>query len=175
MINAFEKRGRPWNVLDILIEDEDGLPIMRRKMINTFTCKELKSRRKRRRFTKDTPIGQHFNGKPKKMSWERIWTFSGGAFTSEGWPRKNLHTDTEFAKNLSLPTVGVSATQYLGHLAELMLNLFGEGWLRGGKMTDLKFVKLVTDGDILTSKAKVIAKNIRGEIYPRNLLRKSTG
>lgn len=110
------------------------------------------------RITKETPIGEDFNGKPKKMSWERIWTFSGGAFTAEGWPRKNLHTDTDFAQNLGLPTVGVSATQYLGHLAELMLDLFGEEWLRSGKMIDVKFIKLVSDGDTLTSRARVIEK-----------------
>jgi acyl dehydratase len=91
-----------------------------------------------------------------------LWTFSGGPFTAEGWPKKNLHTDTSFAKNLGLPTVGVSATQYLGHLIELMLDLFGESWLKHGKMWDVKFVKLVADGDILTSKSKVVSKEKEG-------------
>jgi acyl dehydratase len=114
------------------------------------------------RITKDTPVGCEFAGKPKKMSWERLWTFSGGPFAAEGWPKKNLHTDTAFAKNLGLPTVGASATQYLGHLSELMLDLFGEQWLRKGKMWELKFVRLVADGDVLTSKAKVLSKERKG-------------
>jgi len=42
VIDAFEKRGRPWHVLDIMIEDEDGILIMRRKMTNTFASRELK-------------------------------------------------------------------------------------------------------------------------------------
>jgi len=120
-------------------------------------------------INKDTPIGGEFAGKPKKMSWERLWTFSGGPFTAEGWPKKNLHTDTAFAKNLGLPTVGVSATQYLGHLTELMLDLFGEEWLRHGKMRDVKFVKLVADADVLTSKAKVISKEKVGSEMKVNL------
>ena len=41
MVEAYQKRGRPWHVLDILIVDEDGLEIMRRKMTNTYTAKEL--------------------------------------------------------------------------------------------------------------------------------------
>jgi hypothetical protein len=41
VISAYEKRGRPWNVLDILITDEDGTEIMRRKMTNTFAAVEL--------------------------------------------------------------------------------------------------------------------------------------
>ncbi|HBE44893.1 MAG TPA: hypothetical protein DDW17_05415 [Deltaproteobacteria bacterium] len=42
VIEAFEKRGRPWHVLDILVVDEDGVIIMRRKMTNTFASWELK-------------------------------------------------------------------------------------------------------------------------------------
>jgi acyl dehydratase len=114
------------------------------------------------RINKETPIGQEFFGQPKKMSWERLWTFSGGPFIPQGWPKKNLHTDTEFARNLGLPTVGVSATQYLGHLTELMIDLFGEAWLKHGKMSKVKFVKLVADGDTLTSKARVVSKEREG-------------
>jgi len=127
------------------------------------------------RIMKDTPIGQEFAGKPKKMMWERIWTFSGGVFTSQEWPKKNLHTDIQFAQSLGLPTVGVSATQYLGHMAELLIDLFGETWLSHGKMSDVKFVKLVANGDTLISKAKVVGKEQGGstvkyvlEIYVEN-------
>jgi len=126
-------------------------------------------------ITKDTPISYEFAGKPKKMIWERIWAFSGGLFNSQGWPKKNLHTDTEFAKDLGLPTVGVSATQYLGHMAELMIDLFGEAWLSHGRMSNVKFVKLVANGDTLVSKAKVVGKEQEGpktkyvlEIYVDN-------
>jgi hypothetical protein len=114
------------------------------------------------RIRKDTPIGSEFAGKPKKISWERLWAFSGGPFTGEGWPKKNLHTDTEFAKDLGLPTIGASATQYLGHLTELMIDLFGERWLRQGRLWDVKFIKLVADGDVLTSKAKVVSREAEG-------------
>jgi len=42
VIDVFEKRGRPWHVLDIQVVDEDGIQIMRRKMTNTFASRELK-------------------------------------------------------------------------------------------------------------------------------------
>jgi hypothetical protein len=41
VVQAYQKRGRPWHVLDILIVDEDGIEIMRRKMTNTFASKAL--------------------------------------------------------------------------------------------------------------------------------------
>jgi hypothetical protein len=41
VIETFEKKGRPWHILDILITDEDGVEIMRRKMTNTFASLSL--------------------------------------------------------------------------------------------------------------------------------------
>lgn len=46
VLDAYEKRGRHWHVLDILIEDEDGLEILRRRMTNTFSSPELTRERK---------------------------------------------------------------------------------------------------------------------------------
>ncbi len=107
--------------------------------------------------TRDTEIGQRFSGKKKEIAWERLWAFSGGPFAKEGWPRKNLHTDLEFAKACGLPSVGASGTQYQGHVCELFLDLFGETWLRTGTLT-AKFIALVDVNDVLQSKAVVTAK-----------------
>ena len=46
VVDAYEKRGRPWHVLDILIVDEDGTRIMRRRMTNTFASQALTNRGK---------------------------------------------------------------------------------------------------------------------------------
>lgn len=105
-------------------------------------------------ITKETPVGQEFSGKPKKVTWERVWAFSGGPFTASGWPKKNIHTDIEFAKNAGLPTACASGTQYQGYVIQLLLDLFGEEWLKNGKMT-AKFIKLVPVGDTLQAKAKI--------------------
>lgn len=114
-------------------------------------------------LTKEQVAGAEFSGRPKRMAWERLWAFSGGPFAAQGWPKKNLHTDPEVARSVGLPTVGASATQYLGHLVELMLDLFGEDWLKGGRIGQLKFIKLVADGDILTTRARVLAREQEGE------------
>ena len=105
-------------------------------------------------LTKDVRVGQEFAGKPKKMSWERLWTFSGGPFTAEGWPRKNIHTDPGFAQSVGLPRVAASGTQCQGYMVELMTDLFGEAWLHHGEMS-VKFVKPVPDGETVQAKVKV--------------------
>lgn len=117
----------------------------------------------------DTLVGQEFAGKQKKLTWERIWAFSGGPFNTPGWPKKNIHTDLEFAHSMGLSTVYVSATQYLGHFAELMIDLFGEGWLTSGKTIKSKFIKTVTEGDTIQIKAKVHSKKEKGSVVEYTL------
>jgi acyl dehydratase len=113
-------------------------------------------------ITAETPPGQEFSGNSKKLVIERIWAFSGGPFRASGWPSPNIHTDIEFAKNTGLSTVYVSATQYLGHLTEHLVDLFGEIWLSTGKTRDLKFIKPVTEGDILRARSRVRATTKQG-------------
>ena len=104
---------------------------------------------------------ESFVGKPKKISWERLWAFSGGPFRLEGWPSKNIHTDLPFARDCGLPSVAASATQYMGYMAQLMIDLFGVEWFWHGTM-DVKFIDIVDAGDLLVSKAVVKSKEAAG-------------
>jgi acyl dehydratase len=100
-------------------------------------------------------INDEFVGKTKKMTWERIWAFSGGALITPGWPARNIHTDLEAAKKSGLTSVYVSATQYLGHLSELMIDIFGDDWLTTGKTRNLKFTAPVAEGDSIRTVARI--------------------
>jgi len=109
--------------------------------------------------TKDTKEGEAFTSKPKIVSWERVWAFSGGPFSNSGWPKKNIHTDLEFARSCGLPHVAVSATQYQGYVVELFIDLFGLEWLSHGTM-DVKFTTIVDAGDILVSGVEIKSKEV---------------
>ncbi len=113
-------------------------------------------------ITQDVVVGQEFSCRTKTVSWPRLWTFSGGPFAAEGWPRKNVHTDLAFAQGTGLPSVAVSGTQCQGYLCDLMIDLFGEEWLSQGQM-NIKFVKPIPEGDRLVAKAKVQSKEEGGE------------
>jgi len=106
------------------------------------------------KLKRETKEGEIFEGKPKRVSWERLWAFSGGPFSNVGWPRKNIHTDSDFAISCGLPSVAASATQFMGYVAELMTDLFGAEWLSHGTM-DVKFINIVNAGDVLLTKAEV--------------------
>jgi len=108
-------------------------------------------------LTNDTSQGCEFSGSLKTVTEERVWLFSGGLRQDPGWPKKNIHTDLEFAKSCGLPTRAASAAMFEGYLTELMIDLFGVNWLKEGKMS-LKFIAIVDVGDKLLPKAVVQSK-----------------
>ncbi|MEX2375683.1 MAG: MaoC family dehydratase [Dehalococcoidia bacterium] len=104
--------------------------------------------------------GAEFSGKKKRISLERLWTFSGGPFVLDGWPKKNLHTDPDFAKRVGLPALAASATQLQGHIAEMLVDLFGDEWLTNGMM-DVKIIDITKDDDV--SQVKAVFKEATSE------------
>lgn len=112
-------------------------------------------------ITKDTQEGYELSGNLKAVTEERVYAFSGGFPKGASWPAKNIHTDLEFAKSCGLPTRAASGAMSEGYLTELMIDLFGENWLKEGTMS-LKFIAMVDSGDILLPKAIVRSRETEG-------------
>ncbi len=105
-------------------------------------------------FRQDTAVGCEVTGSSKKMTSYRTWLFSGGWPRFDGWPAKNVHTDLAAAQQSGLPTRAASGAMMQGYLYELMIDLFGEGWLERGQLS-LKFIRIVDVGDTITARARV--------------------
>ena len=103
----------------------------------------------------DIAPGTILRGERKKISAERLLTFSGGPLVESGWPRRNIHTDTDFARSTGLPSRCASGTQFQGQMAEFLISAFGDGWFRHGEMA-VKFVDLVLEDQMVTACAKVV-------------------
>lgn len=114
-------------------------------------------------ITKDTPEGYEVSGNLKTVTDERVFAFSGGYPKGTGWPNKTIHTNLEFARSGGLPTRAASGAMFEGYLAELMIDLFGENWLKEGKMS-LKFIAIVDPGDTLLPKAVVQSKYMESSV-----------
>ncbi|MBA7611312.1 hypothetical protein ES703_18532 [subsurface metagenome] len=110
---------------------------------------------------KDVQEGYEVSGNPKTITEERVYAFSGGVRQDPNYPKKNIHTDSECAKSCGLPSRVASGAMFEGYLAELMIDLFGEGWLSGGKMS-LTFIAIVDIGDTLLPRAIVRSKQAEG-------------
>ena len=87
-------------------------------------------------------IGFRATGPTKTATPYLTRLFSGGWPRTADWPAKNVHTDEEFAKATGLSGRNASGAMMQGYLAELMVDMFGEGWLSGGTFS-LKFVHQV--------------------------------
>ena len=105
-------------------------------------------------ITKDTQEGLEYFGHLKTVTEERVYAFSGGFSRDPGFPKKNIHTDLEFARSCGLTTRAASGAMFEGYLVELMIDLFGEDWLKYGKM-NLTFIAVVDPGDTLVPRAVV--------------------
>jgi acyl dehydratase len=108
-------------------------------------------------ITKDTQEGNEFSGKLKRVSEERVYAFSGGFPKGPGWPQKNIHTNLEFARRCGLQARNASGSMFESYLTELMIDIFGEDWLKQGKM-QLVFIGMVSIGDTLLAKAIIQSK-----------------
>ncbi len=109
-------------------------------------------------ITVDTPIGTVFSSRPKRVSWERTWAYAGGPFMLEGWPARNIHTDPEFAKSVGLTEPNVTGTQTQAFVAAWLIDIFGEQWLRGGKLYDVKFIRPIAIEDTVQVQAEVVSR-----------------
>ena len=107
--------------------------------------------------TADTVEGHGVTGRPKTVTSLRTWLFSGGWPPGDGWPARNIHTDLEFAKSCGLPARNAAGAMIEGHIAELMIDMFGPGWLSNGSYS-VKFIRTVDIGDRVTSRARIIAR-----------------
>jgi acyl dehydratase len=151
--DRYERRGRPYLVTTVLIRDEDGRDILRRRMWNTKSTGAMPippSSPGLEAYTSavgrgDGPlpeIGMPLRGRARQVTLARMRLFSG-------WPKKNVHTDEEVARAAGASAPIASAVQHVAHLCDLMLEHFGEEWLHTGTLA-LTFRRAVYPNDVLT-------------------------
>jgi acyl dehydratase len=76
----------------------------------------------------------------------RCWMFSG--------PGANYHNDAEQAKKLGFPRIVVQGMMTTCFISQIMLERFGEGWLRGGRM-DMKLTNVVWCDDTVVVSGRI--------------------
>lgn len=92
--------------------------------------------------------GATLAGRPRHMTLPRVLALSGGPLDKPGWPDRNLHTDQAAAAAAGLDGLVVSGTQWEGHLAGFLVEVFGLAWFEGGEF-NVKIPRSVRLGDTL--------------------------
>ena len=97
-------------------------------------------------------IGEELTPLIKKMTQEKI-----NKYVSIAEDYNPIHTDEEFAKKTPFKGIIAPGYQTMAYISELMSRDFGDAWYVGGKL-DIRMVKVVRPGDLLTARAKVVDK-----------------
>jgi acyl dehydratase len=101
---------------------------------------------------KDLEIGFEIEPKSYEITQEKINIYSRYVF--HGKDIKNIHTDDEAARKAGLPRALAQGRYPIGYISEAMLDFFGEGWIRGGKL-DVTLIKGIYPGDKIAVKGKI--------------------
>jgi acyl dehydratase len=140
IIERYHRRGRDWvvNETDVL-HGESGallvrghthqsfLPPKKDQEEGGFVVDQATAKKKAPPPPFPTATGPDLASLTKTIDERRCWMFSG--------PGKNYHTDREQAAKLGFPTIVVQGMMSTCFVSQLMQDHFGEGWLRGGRMS----------------------------------------
>jgi acyl dehydratase len=140
IIDRYHRRNRDWvvNETDVLLDatgellvrghtHQSFLPPKQDQEAGGFVVDEKTAQKKAPPPPFPTATGPDLAPLTKTIDDRRCWMFSG--------PSRNYHTDREQAKKLGFPTIVVQGMMSTCFVSQLMQDHFGEGWLRGGRMS----------------------------------------
>ncbi len=118
--------------------------------------------------TSDLPIGHEFPPVTHSMTQERMSTFSDMEHSNTAGPGgrlqlapRNIHNNLDFARHEGLPNTIADGLITTAWIEARMRELFGTGYIRGGKLTS-KYIKPVFAGDTITIKMTLKDKATEG-------------
>ncbi len=156
IIDRYHKRGRDYVVNETDVMADSGELLVRGHTHQSFlppkddqgdgfvVDEKTAGKKRQSRPRPEAPQGDPFGETRKTIDQRRCWMFSG--------PGRNYHNDAEQAKKLGFPNIVVQGMMTTCFPAELMLDRFGEGFLRGGRMS-LKLTNVVWVDETLTARA----------------------
>ena len=140
IIDRYARRGRDWVVNETdVIDAESGALLVRGHTHQSFlppaetagqggfVVDAGTAKKKAPPPPFPTATGPELSPLKKTVDQRRCWMFSG--------PGRNYHNDREQAEKLGFPDIVVQGMMSTCFVSQLMQNHFGEGWLRGGRMS----------------------------------------
>lgn len=92
-------------------------------------------------------VGDRLDPVRHQITQEKIDRYS--RYVYGGRDTTNIHTDDETARRAGLPRAVAQGRYPIGYLSERLLELFGAGWVQGGRL-DVALVKPIFPGDTIT-------------------------
>ena len=171
IIDRYSKRGRDYLVNETDLFDAETHQLLVRSRTHQsflpdaaeskvaggeFVVDEKSAAHKPPRAPFPTATGPELDPVEKTIDERRCWMFSG--------PGRNYHTDREQAKKLGFPNIVVQGMMSTCFISEIMHRGFGEGWLRGGRMSiKLTNVLWVDEHVRVQGRVREVVREGRGE------------
>lgn len=105
-----------------------------------------------------TPIGWLLPPVSRQMSLQQFRDRHRSVYGENVWPEYNIHSDSAAARREGLSSPVASAPTIFALVTRMMMTTFGDGWIRGGKLS-VKMIKPVYAEDFVTAKGRVIGKH----------------
>lgn len=85
--------------------------------------------------------------------------YGPGKLMPEMWPEQNVHSDDAAARREGLPEAVAAAPQVIAQVTRMMMSEFGEGWIRGGRIS-VKMIKPVFPHELTVARAQVVGRSL---------------
>ena len=150
--DKYERRGRKWFVFEARFRDDSGLIIGRSRVTMAFPPASSPPQ--------EQGTGDEEPEKPRKgqlkavsrtLTAEKLVAYSEDS--ANALRGTSIHTDAEVAKAKGFGAPVAQGLMSADYISELMLAVFGQGWLLGGRLA-LAFVRPVLAGDTLTANGR---------------------
>jgi len=99
-------------------------------------------------------VGDSLPERTFAITQEKINRYS--RYALNGRETKNIHTDTEKAKQAGLPGPVAHGRHPAAFFSEAMVRAVGEAWFYSGHL-EVTFTRLIFPGDVLTLRSQVVA------------------
>ncbi len=166
IVERYAKRGRDYVVNETdVVDASSGALLVRGRTHQSFLQAQADddgfvvdadtAKKKEPRPPFPTATGDDLAALTKVVDRRRCWMFSG--------PGRNYHTDPEEARKLGFPNIVVQGMMSTCFASQLMVDRFGEGFLRGGRM-DLKLTNVLWADERVTARARVRERSREGAL-----------
>ncbi len=161
IVDRYQRRGRDWvvNETDVVL-DATGELLVRGQTHQSFLPPKRGAEDAAAGFVVDassakkkappppfpTATGIDLSSLIKTVDERRCWMFSG--------PGRNYHNDREQARKLGFPNIVVQGMMSTCFVSQLMQDHFGEGWLRGGRMS-VKLTNVLWVDETVTVRGRI--------------------
>ena len=154
--DKYERRGRKWFVFEARFRDDSGLIIGRSRATMAFPpASSSPQEQGSRDEEQEKPRKGQLKPAARTLTAERLVAYSEDS--ANALRGTSIHTDAEVAQAKGFAAPVAQGLMSADYISELMLAVFGQGWLLGGRLA-LAFVRPVLAGDTLTANGRRSAR-----------------